>query len=59
MFEGVLPVTPIPRSRSWNSWRKRGAGGVVDLATDFAGAHIVDLARLAPVAIQIVKAIAT
>ena len=43
----------------FSEMKDRGAGGVVELATDFAGAHIVDLARLAPVAIQIVKAIAT
>lgn len=43
----------------FSEMRDRGAGGVIDLAKDLAGAHLADLARLAPVAIQIVKQLAS
>lgn len=39
----------------FSEMRNRGAGGVVDLAADQVGAHLADLARLAPFAIQIVR----
>jgi hypothetical protein len=39
----------------FSEMKNRGAGGVVDLAADQVGAHLADLARLAPFAIQIVR----
>ena len=39
----------------FSEMKERGAGSVVDLARDAAGAHLGDLARLAPIAIEAMR----